>query len=109
VQNNIAKILSIAALIFLLAAGASLADDNRRHPRGRGIGYYAHKADHHYHRYHCYTPCHVPHVHHHRPVVVERHYPHQPVRYVRPNGFVFGFSVVDAAAGAAFSFGIGGR
>jgi hypothetical protein len=34
---------------------------------------------------------------------------HQPVRIIQPRGFVFGLSFVDAAAGTAFSFGVGGR
>ena len=105
-KNRILKIVSIATFILVISAGVSVADHDRRHPRGYAYGHYRQKVVHHYHHP---APPPVYHGHYYRPVVVAPYYHHQPVRIIQPRGFVFGMSFVDAAAGAAFSFGVGGR
>ncbi len=105
-KSNIMKILVITAFMIFIGAGASLADDDRGHHRGRAYGHYKHRVHHHYH----YAPPRPVYIeHHYRPVVVERHYYPAPVYYAAPapSGFFFGMSVADA--GSAFSFGVSGR
>jgi hypothetical protein len=104
-KKNLLKILMITTALVFLGAGISLADDHRGYPRGHAYGHYKHKARHHYHYYAPPRPVYVE--HYYRPVVVERHVYHQPVRYVEPSGFFFGISVADAGSG--FSFGMSGR
>jgi hypothetical protein len=108
-KTNILKILTIAALMVFISSGVALAD-GWKHDGGKpgyGYGHYKHHGQHHYHHYAPPRPVYVE--HHYRPVIVERHYYHEPVRYIAPapNGFFFGMSVADA--GSAFSFGISGR
>ncbi len=105
-KSNIMKIFAIAALMIVIGAGVSLADDYRGHHRGPAYGHYKHRVHHHYH----YAPPRPVYVErHYRPVVVEQHYYQEPVYYAppAPSGYFFGMSVADA--GSAFSFGVGGR
>jgi len=105
-KSNIMKIFAITAFMIFIGAGASLADDDRGHPRGHAYGHYKQRVHHHY-QYAPPRPVYVE--HHYRPVVVERHYYSAPAYYVppAPSGFFFGMSVADA--GSAFSFGVSGR
>lgn len=108
-KTNIMKILTIAALMIFIGGGVCLADGwkNEGGRPGHAYGHYKHHGQHHYYHYAPLRPVYVE--HHYRPVVVERYYYREPVRYVAPvpSGFFFGMSVADA--GSAFSFGISGR
>ncbi len=105
-KSTILKTISVASFILILSASFALAYDGRYTPRGPANGHYKEKVVYHYHHP---APPPVCYPRHYRPVVVARPYPHQPIRYIRPGGFVLGVSFFDAAAGAAFSFGVGGR
>ena len=108
-KTNILKIFAITTLVIFIGAGVSLADGwkGESGKRGHAYGHNKQKEYYHYHHYAPSKPVYVE--HHYRPVVVERHYYHEPVYYVTPapSGFFFGMSVVDA--GSAVSFGVGGR
>jgi hypothetical protein len=103
-NSNALKIFVFAAIVTFIGAGVSLAGDDRGPSRGNAYGHYKHSHNH-YHHYEPPRPVHV--VHYYRPIVVERHYYCEPVRYVAPapSAFFFGFSVAEP--GTAFSFGIG--
>jgi len=105
-KSNFMKVFAIVSLMTFMAAGVSLAGDDRGHHRGHAYGHYKH-GEHHHHHHAPLRPVYVE--HHYRPVIVERHYFPAPVYYSPPApcGFFFGMSVADA--GSAFSFGIGGR
>ena len=107
-KTNILKILAISALMFLIGTGVSLADGwkGESGKPGHAYGHYKQSGYHHSHYYAPPRPVYVE--HHYRPVVVERYYYHEPVRYVAPapSGSFFGMSVADA--GSAFSFGVSG-
>lgn len=97
--TNTLKIFAIAALIIFVGAGASIAGgwkDGNRIPPGHAYGHYK-------------TPAYVCHDRYYYPVVVERRYYHEPVRYITPasNGYFFGMSVVEP--GVVFSFGMSGH
>jgi len=108
-KSNILRIFAIAILVIFVGAGVSMADGwkNESGKRGNAYGHYKQREYHHYQHYAPHRPVYVE--HHYRPVVVERHVYHPPVRYVAPapRGFFFGMSVVDA--GSWFGFGVGGR
>jgi hypothetical protein len=108
-KTNILKILSIATIVIFLGTGVSLAGGwkDKGDKRGNAYGHYKQKEYHHYHHYAPPRPVYVE--HHYRPVVVERHYYHEPVRYVAPapSGYFFGMSVMEPGVG--FSFGVSGR
>jgi hypothetical protein len=106
---NFLKLFAITAFMIFIGTGVSMADGwkDENGKRGHADGHYKHREYHHYHHYAPPRPVYV--THHYRPVVVERHYYPEPVRYVAPapSGFFFGMSVADA--GSAFSFGLSGR
>ena len=108
-KTNILKILAIAALMMFIGTGVSLADGWKHESgkRGHAYGHYQQGRYHHDRHYAPPRPVYV--VHRYRPVVVERHYYREPVRYIAPapSGFFFGMSVAEA--GSAFSFGVSGR
>jgi len=109
VKNNILKIFVIAILMIFIGAGVSLADgwkDNGG-KRGNAYGHYKQQEYKNYQHYSPPRPIYVE--HHYRPVVVERHYYHEPVRYIAPapSGYFFGMSVMEP--GMAFSFGMSGH
>jgi hypothetical protein len=107
-KSNSLKVCAIVFLMTFMAAGVSLAGDDRGHSRGHGYGPYKHGEHHHYHHG---PPRPVYVEHHYRPVIVERRYYPAPVYYAPapppPCGFFFGMSVANA--GSAFSFGLSGR
>lgn len=107
-KTNILKILTIAALMVLIGSGVSLADGWKQAggQPGHAYGHYKQSEYHHYPHYAPPRPVYVE--HHYRPVIVERYYYHEPVRYITPapNGFFFGMSVAEP--GSAFSFGVSG-
>jgi hypothetical protein len=107
-KTNILKILTITALMVFIGTGVALAD-GWKHAGGKpgyGYGHYKHDGHHDCDYYAPPRPVYVE--HHYCPVIVERHYHHEPVRYIAPapNGFFFGMSVAEP--GSAFSFGVSG-
>jgi hypothetical protein len=108
-KTNILKILTIATLMMFIGTGVSLAN-GWKHESGKPSHAYGHYQQGGYPHYHHYPPPRPVYIkHYYRPVVVERHYYREPVRYVAPapSGFFFGMSVAEA--GSAFSFGVSGR
>jgi hypothetical protein len=108
-KTNIMKIFAIVALMIFVGAGVSLADGWKGDygQRGNANGHFKPRAYQHCQHHVLPRPIYLEHRYY--PVVVERHYYHEPVRYVAPApiGFFFGMSVVDS--GSAFSFGVSGR
>ena len=107
-KTNIMKILTIAALMVFIGSGVSFAD-GWKHASGKPGYAYGHYKQNGHCDYHYYAPPRPVYVEHlYRPVVIERHYYHEPVRYVAPapNGFFFGVSVAEP--GSTFSFGVSG-
>jgi hypothetical protein len=98
-KTNVMKIFAIASIMIFIGAGSSMADGwkaGNHIPPGHAYGHYK-------------APVHFGRERHYYPVVVERRYYHEPVRYIAPapNGYFFGMSVMEP--GVAFSFGASAR
>jgi hypothetical protein len=108
-KTNILKTLTITVLMIFIGTSVSLADGwkNESGKPDHAYGHYKQGGYSHYIHYAPPRPVYV--VHHYRPVVVERYYYREPVRYIAPapSGFFFGMSVAEA--GSAFSFGVSGQ
>lgn len=108
-KTNILKIFAITTMMIFIGAGVSFADGwkNDGGSRGHAYGHYKQREDDHHYRYYAPRPVCVE--HYCRPVIVERHYYHKPVRYIAPapSGNFFGVSVMEP--GVAFSFAISGH
>lgn len=108
-NTNISKILAVTTIMIFIGAGVCFADGWKNDGGSRGHAYGHNKPieTHHYYPHYAPRPVYVERCY--RPVIVERHYYHEPVRYIAPapNGSFFGMSVAEP--GVAFSFAISGH
>ena len=108
-KTKTSKLLAIATIMIFIGSGVCFADGRKNDggSRGHAYGHYKQTEAHHYYPHYAPRPVYVEHCY--RPVVVERHYYHEPVRYIAPApyGNFFGMSIMEP--GVAFSFAISGH